>query len=610
VVRDEELYNAINTRELFQVNGLVQNAKFFAFSQQLIQLMDKYDWQKGITFHSSNKAARDFIRLVGELARTQGRKLSAKTVNGEMNAKQRHEVLRTLSPDFKSRALVGNCQVLTEGINVPNLDFVSFVDPKNSKVGVVQALSRALRKVEGKEFGYVLVPVFVPEGELPEQAALKDRFAPVVKVLNLLAQEDEAMYDEINAMRIRLGAERPTNIVGGRLIVEEFQAGVPVDRSFFENAICEHVVDRLLSSNFSLVDEVRDFAERNNGRAPGRAEGCSREEFLLCGRLCCLMNRWNSTDLSLQNYAMDKLGPYPWFRAGKSKASHNVDKLLNWKEVNGRWPIVGERDEDGFAVGAFLNRCRTGQSEEAATILDALCKHWRLTDTERGWQEACNYIKTYRQIPISNILHNGVKVGELVKGARYGKCQGLIVLLDEICQEVFNNKDVWRYSPREFEALINIEATLAWIDVHGKYPAYRDCDESGVPVGRFMSKAREQAKLGATSAQVKAFNEAYNDDWLLPVKDRKGPRASQTETGKFEAQLNAIFSFIQEHGWPRADAFSDGFKVGQLFHTAKRFRNDGVPMNKLLAAALDKKYGRSWRVGKAGEFPVQELSVS
>ena len=34
-----------------------------------------------------------------------------------------------------------------------------FADPKNSKVDIVQALGRALRKKEGKEWGYVILPV-------------------------------------------------------------------------------------------------------------------------------------------------------------------------------------------------------------------------------------------------------------------------------------------------------------------------------------------------------------------------------------------------------------------------------------------------------------------
>ena len=43
--------------------------------------------------------------------------------------------------------------------SVPGIDCILFADPKRSTVDIVQAVGRALRRSEGKEFGYVVVPV-------------------------------------------------------------------------------------------------------------------------------------------------------------------------------------------------------------------------------------------------------------------------------------------------------------------------------------------------------------------------------------------------------------------------------------------------------------------
>ena len=65
-------------------------------------------------------------------------------VSGEKSTSFRNLVLN----DFKKadRAIVSNSRCLTEGVDVPAIDLVYFCDPKNSKVDIVQAVGRALRK--------------------------------------------------------------------------------------------------------------------------------------------------------------------------------------------------------------------------------------------------------------------------------------------------------------------------------------------------------------------------------------------------------------------------------------------------------------------------------
>ena len=63
------------------------------------------------------------------------------------------------------RALMTNARCLTEGVDVPAIDCVLFADPKQSVIDIVQASGRALRRYEGKEFGYILVPLVVSGGK-------------------------------------------------------------------------------------------------------------------------------------------------------------------------------------------------------------------------------------------------------------------------------------------------------------------------------------------------------------------------------------------------------------------------------------------------------------
>ena len=105
--------------------------------------------------------------------------------------------------------ILSNARCLSEGIDVPALDAVLFMNPRNSQVDIVQAVGRAMRKAEGKTYGYIVLPVAVPAGVDPA-AALDDneRFAAVWGVLRALRSHDDRFDAEINQIDLN---DSPTN---------------------------------------------------------------------------------------------------------------------------------------------------------------------------------------------------------------------------------------------------------------------------------------------------------------------------------------------------------------------------------------------------------------
>ena len=123
-------------------------------------------------------------------------------VDGKHHAIERRARLEWLRgrTDDACRVL-SNARCLTEGIDVPALDAVLFMSPRNSHVDIVQAVGRAMRKAPGKTYGYIVLPVAIPSGVEPA-AALNDneRFAAVWGVLRALRSHDDRLDAEINRM--------------------------------------------------------------------------------------------------------------------------------------------------------------------------------------------------------------------------------------------------------------------------------------------------------------------------------------------------------------------------------------------------------------------------
>ncbi len=79
-------------------------------------------------------------------------------VNGTMPSGTRSNILK----EFESVdiGIMSNARCLVEGVNIPAVDTVAFIDPKRSLIDIVQATGRAMRKAEWKENGYIFIPVY------------------------------------------------------------------------------------------------------------------------------------------------------------------------------------------------------------------------------------------------------------------------------------------------------------------------------------------------------------------------------------------------------------------------------------------------------------------
>ena len=139
--------------------------------------------------------------------------VQADHVDGGMNAITRaHKLdwLKEPGPALRCRIL-SNARCLSEGVDVPSLDAVMFLNPRNSVVDVVQSVGRVMRKATDKQYGYIILPIGIPAGVTPEEA-LKDnkKYAIVWQVLQALRSHDDRFNATIN--QIELNKKPPTQI--------------------------------------------------------------------------------------------------------------------------------------------------------------------------------------------------------------------------------------------------------------------------------------------------------------------------------------------------------------------------------------------------------------
>ena len=127
----------------------------------------------------------------------------ANHVDGSMNASKKEEKLNWLKAETPENTcrILSNVRCLSEGVDVPALDAVLFLTPRNSQVDVVQSVGRVMRKSEGKKRGYIILPVVIPAGTAPDVALNDNKSYRVVwEVLQALRSHDDRFDAMINKM--------------------------------------------------------------------------------------------------------------------------------------------------------------------------------------------------------------------------------------------------------------------------------------------------------------------------------------------------------------------------------------------------------------------------
>jgi predicted helicase len=192
--------------------GTVTDARTLARQLGLLRAMAKYSLHRVVSFHSRIRSASAFAgsllavyAWLPEDRRPDG-SLWAAHVSGEMTSGERDNRLnrlRTLGQG--ERGVLTNARCLAEGVDVPTLDGVAFIDPRRSQIDIVQAVGRAIRKAEDKSVGTVLIPVFVSDNADPETVLAASEFDRVWQVVRALRDHDDVLADELDDLRRQLG---------------------------------------------------------------------------------------------------------------------------------------------------------------------------------------------------------------------------------------------------------------------------------------------------------------------------------------------------------------------------------------------------------------------
>lgn len=223
----------------------------------LQKAMQEHPIRHAVSFHRSIKRARAFQRHNESFSRAlpSYEPLEIYHVSSEMRTSERVRELNAFAESDK--ALITNARCLTEGVDLPSIDGVIFADPKRSTVDIVQATGRALRPAEGKNKGFIVVPLVVDEEADAEALLETSEFKEVLKVLRALASNDSRIIEELR--RDADGKDTQNRVLR---FGENFQdvLAADVDLSTFVQEIQLHTWKKVAPLAWRDFVDAREFA--------------------------------------------------------------------------------------------------------------------------------------------------------------------------------------------------------------------------------------------------------------------------------------------------------------------------------------------------------------
>ena len=238
-------------------------------------------------------------------------------VDGTTNALNRKRRIEWLKGNDEGVCrILSNARCLSEGIDVPALDAVLFMDSRKSHVDIVQAVGRVMRKAEGKDYGYIVLPIAIRKHEDPAYVLNKtDRFAVMWDVLRALRSHDDRLDAEIN--KIDLNTKKPERIIftgidgadpSNALNGEQLYLDLGISPSDIYTTIVDKCGDRRYWENWAkdVADIFKRLVERIENLLENPENNTLREHFdgfhsELKGTINTTITRNNAMDMMAQH---------------------------------------------------------------------------------------------------------------------------------------------------------------------------------------------------------------------------------------------------------------------------------------------------------------------
>ncbi len=273
---EEKDLRKILNREYVELPKFLTDAETLSSDITLLKSIKKYDLQKIITFHRKVDFAKNLSLRLPEVWQWMSKteksfsKPKCEYISGKDHSQyQRKDVLYQLSHlENDENMIISNAQCLSEGVNVPSLDAICFMDPRRSPINIIQAVGRVMRSSKGKSMGYIIIPFFIEDFHSLEETINQSRYKFIWDIIKVLCRYDDYLFETIKHLRIEIGRRKiPSRRRTGLELPREIIISERL-KNIFTESIKTHLIENVSEDWFENYGELKEYLLKNNYSCP------------------------------------------------------------------------------------------------------------------------------------------------------------------------------------------------------------------------------------------------------------------------------------------------------------------------------------------------------
>ena len=405
----------------------VEDARALASQIAVAKAMRQCNLKRVLSFHTFVRNARrfsdsfvDVVKWMPQGDSPKGR-IWAKHVEGKMTVYQRQLHLQqfdSLGPE--ERGLLANARCLAEGVDVPTIDGVAFVDPRRSQIDIVQAVGRAIRKADRKgNYSTIIIPVFINQRDNPEMSLVSSEFDTVWQVVKALRSHDDDLAEQLDSIARGLGRRETSTLKG----VKRIRLNIPtrISKSFSQAFRLRLVKETTASWEFwfGLLgayisrEGTSNISQKHSerGRALGSWVSVQRRAYR------------KGTLLPDQIDRLEKLPDWTW-HARETDWEEAFQLFVKFVHREKHARIPRDHFEAGLNLGQWVTNQRVRRTTLSKERVRQFNEHgfiwdWRDTYWDRLFEIINDYVSEVGNArPSRSLVRSGEKVGEWVQNQR------------------------------------------------------------------------------------------------------------------------------------------------------------------------------------------------
>ena len=322
--------------------------------------------------------------------------------------------------------LLSNARCLSEGVDVPALDGVAFIDPRSSEIDIIQSVGRAIRLSDNKTMGTIVLPVFIEQTDDAEEALEASEFKPIWDVLEALKSHDDRLSDELDQLRIELGAKRKRSVGAGDLTKIVFDLPTSVNEEFAQS-LRTYLVAQTTELWMFWYGLLEMFAEEHGHcRVPIFYK--TDDDYWLGRWVSKQREAKNKMDPDLRQ-RLEALPGWSWgIFSDQWEEGFSHLKQFSERESHCRVPKRHMTD-DGYGLGKWVSKQREAKNKMDPDLrlrLEAL-PGWSWGILSDQWEEGFSHLKQFSEreshcrVPKRHMTDDGYGLGIWVRRQREAK---------------------------------------------------------------------------------------------------------------------------------------------------------------------------------------------